>query len=877
MLHRRTQSQPSSLNGVGCAAGSAGGERSGGELLSYPASEEGEGNGESARWPYSSFGRAVVAYAQGNHALAVSHLKMAERDAEDGHAPIDARHAALRGALAARAGNWTDCYGWYVRSLSPCGAVDAQLPGSAGSCFFDDCASPALHRCGQCGRRFCPEHGAESKNSVARCGPCLDVAVHNLVQAAILTDHVEDAVETLTPWAGTTNSAATQTLLACLVPSHTGGFGEQAGALEAFAPDHREALLLYRASATLADLDLERVTAPSSDTADLSWRATYEWLRPWKARSLTRTGQYSEAWKVRHQDWLANPVDITVVHALAVAALRAFADGGEEDDRNRLMAARQAIACWAVVLHSTSYWQELERRSGHPWTSDERKNASAVVAERIRQALRDDDRAADRPVAAGLELAWDVENAAARALSDVVATAGSEWPLQTGGGLSFGPGFLGLLQSAGASWKTAAEEIHRRVSETDCPADLAGERLRDLMSPEGRYAMLLETGRFDHVIKELELSTVGAGGTGGERVPSHGLCRILGAALTARAREHLRFQRWSAALRDFENAAATGVSLTPHEKEIGEAGVKAGLALIRNRTDDADWQAYAGLLGRALELVPQDKALKENLAAACVHLGEHARTQGDRDTARARFAQAHELDPANHAAAAALNEADTRWAETLLERKPSSGLVRAITVLRGVLGRDAMFRPARKALATALYERSLDVALTGARGEAMELMKESQGLLEPNEDEWTAGRGPKEDIANGLCGRTFPVDVSDEDDLRDALDVLAVARTYATSPELTGEQVALLAHLVELLCRNEDYDGAVQLVRRCPRDARNRNVLDSALAEAYAGRARRRLAEGDTAAAHSDIQAVCRYDPMHPLVLFGPGDADQLW
>ncbi|WP_326727647.1 hypothetical protein [Streptomyces phaeochromogenes] len=845
-------------------------------MVSHTAPNEGGGNGETADRPSAVFERAVDAYAHGNFALAVSHLRLWERHAYAGQAVIDAGHAALRGAIAARAGNWAECCDWYIRSLAASGAVGTRSPESTEPCHNNGCSSPAGNRCGQCTRWFCPTHGAASKDEVSRCGPCLDVAVHNLAHAAIMADRVEAAVEALTPWAGTPNWTTVRALLACLAPEHAAGLGEQMETLDAVVPDRRKALVLYRASRTLADVDLERLSVPLPGAEDSSPPAVREWLRPWKARGLRRVGRHTEAWRVRYEDWLARPVDTTVVHALAVEAFRVFTDDAETDGRTRLDAVRQAMACWALVLHSASYWQELARRSERPWTrDDERKNASDTVAERIRQALRDDDRAAERPVVDSLELAWDVELAAARGLATAVATTDFEWPLHAGSDFSFGPGFLGLLRSAGAPWAALVEKIHGWVSAAGRTGDETGERLRNLMSPEGRHAMLLETGRFDQAIAAIEAEATVERPAQGDAEPWSGPQRFLGAALVARALDRVKSQRWSEALRDFEEAAAVGASLNLHEKEIGRAGAQAGRALLGNPVAP-NWQAYVGPLQRALVLAPEDNELKRNLAAGCVHLGKQARQRRDWDKARARFSQAYELDPLE-TTAAALNEADTRWAESLLERRPSSELVRIITTLRKALDRDAKHQPARKALATALQERSLDVALTGARTEAMGLMREARDLLLSGSDDWIPGWGPKDDIANGLYERAVPVDVSNKDDLRNAFDVLAVARTYDAVPGIADEQAALLARLIRLLCGDENYDEAIRLVRRRPRDAKNQAELDRAFAEAYAGRARRRRDEGDIAAAHSDVRAVYKYDPAHPLVLFGLGETDQLW
>ncbi|MFG3249094.1 tetratricopeptide repeat protein [Streptomyces sp. NPDC048187] len=832
-----------------------------------------EDDGATVGDPSALFEQAVTAYVQGRFAITISHLRRLERAAAVGHAVVDARHAALRGALAARARNWTECCDWYERALA------FSLPGDHACqqtlfCFDKDCTDSAGALCGQCDRWFCPEHGAEREDGVARCGPCIDVALHNLVQAAILADRVGTAMETLASWARTTNWAAAKALLACLAPEEAANLGEQTDVPDSFAPDRRAALLLYRASRTLHPTDLERVCVPESGASDSPLPEAHEWLRPWVARRLSRTGRHLKAWRVRYEEWLARPLDTAAVHALALTALRVFAGNAETDDRVREEAARQAIACWAMVLHSVSYWRELGRHSGRSLTADERKAASDALTERIRQALRDEDRTAERPTVDSLELAWELELAVARDLpkirTDVLTPLDSEYDS------SFGPGFLDLLSSAGGRWKDLVADVHGAVSEASGEGDEIGARLEDLLSPEGRYLTLLESGRFDEVIADLEAETTARHGVGENAEPLQGPRRLLGAALFARARAHVEGRRWAAAIRDFEGAAAVGVSLTGHEEEIGRAGVHAAFALSRNRTK-VDWQAYVGLLERVLVMAPQHEQLRRELAAGCVRLGEQVAQRNEHDEARVRFARAYELDPSNESAVAALNAAETRSAERLLEGYVFSRLPQAIEMLRGVLDRDETFQPARRALAGALYEHALDAAVNDDRADALSLMQEVHSLSDRDSRRWSPHRGPKYDIATGLYERAVLYDELDEDDLRETLDLLAVARSYEVLPEISDLQVSVLADLVELLSADENYDEAIALVRRCPKDVEDRSRLDTAVAEAYARRARRHLDKGDNAAARSDTRSARKYASARQLSLFQVVKAEPLW
>ncbi|MEF9902816.1 tetratricopeptide repeat protein [Streptomyces sp. P9-A2] len=843
--------------------------------MSHTAWGGAEDDGATVGDPSAVFEQAVAAYTQGRFAIAISHLRRLERAAAAGRAVVDARHAALRGALAARAQNWAECCDWYERSLA------FSLPGDHARqqtllCFHEDCTGAVDSLCGQCDRWFCPEHGAEREDGVARCGPCLDVALHNLAQSATLADRVGTAIETLASWAHTANWGTAKALLACLAPEEAADLGEQADVLDSFAPDRRAALLLYRASRTLHPTDLERACVPEPGASDSPLPEAHEWLRPWAARRLSRTGRHVEAWRARYEEWLTRPVDTAAVHALALAALRVFDGDTEADDQTREEAARQAVACWAMVLHSVSYWEELERHSGSPLTADERKAASDALTERIRQTLRDDDRAAERPPVDSLELAWEVELAVAQSLPEAMEDVLT--PLEAGYDFSFGPGFLDLLSSVGSSWKTLVASVHSAVSDASLEGDATGDRLEGLLSPEGRYLMLLEPGRFDDVIVALEAEGIARHKAHEDTGLFQGPWRVLGAALLARAYAHAEAKRWSAAVRDFEDAAAVGISLVGHEEQIGRAGVHAGFALSKNCVK-VDWQAYVGLLERVLVMAPQHEKLKRNLAAGCVDLGEQVRQRNAHDEARVRFARAYELDPSNESAVAALNASETSHAERLLESQSEAGRKRAVAALRAVLDRDGDFRPARRALVPVLYEHSLDSAVEGDRAEALSLMREARLLSDPSDDDCRcfSEEGPECDIAHGLFERVLPPRELDEEELRETLDILGVVRSYAVLQNISDIQAWLLADLAELLCADGDYDGAIALACWCPSDVGDRSRLDAAVAEARARRARRRPAKSARIDARSPRRDGRTRDTDRQLPLFGLQEDDQLW
>lgn len=129
-------------------------------MVSDTASRDAGWNGGSTGRPSAVFARAVAAHAQGHFATAVSQLRSLERDAETRYAVIDARHATLRGARAARAGNWTDCCDWYIRSPALPGNKARRLKSPA-PCIHENCTERVSNVSGQCARWFCPAHGAE--------------------------------------------------------------------------------------------------------------------------------------------------------------------------------------------------------------------------------------------------------------------------------------------------------------------------------------------------------------------------------------------------------------------------------------------------------------------------------------------------------------------------------------------------------------------------------------------------------------------------------------------------------------------------------------------------------------------------------------------
>ncbi|MDH6223282.1 hypothetical protein [Streptomyces sp. MJP52] len=833
--------------------------------------------------PSALLEEAVVAYTRGRFAIAIHHLRRLEQAAVAGQTVVDARHAALRGALAARARNWVECYDWYERSLAftlPAGVARQESL----FCLHEGCLRSGRRLCGQCDRWFCRTHSAEVHLDLARCDSCLDTALHNLTQASILADRTETAVEVLAPWARTAGWGTAKALLACLAPEEAAESGEPADVLDSLAPDRRAALLLYRASRTFDPADLEGVCAVEPGGPDVPPLVAKEWLRARNACRLSREGLGVEAWAVRYEDWLTRPADVDAVHALALAALRVFSGDAGADDRTRRAAARQAIACWATVLHSAAYWRELERCFGRSLAADERTAASDALAERIRQALRDDDRAADREPADSLELAWDLELAVARGLPDVLDDR--LMCLDGGYRFSFGPGFLDLLASAGSRWDALAEEVRDQVSAASGWGDSDAERLDGLLSSEGRHLMLLESGKFDDVIASLEADGgMGAAPEATGDASWHVLVRkrVLGTALLGRARAHVAAKRWSAAVRDFEDAAAAGVGVTADAEKIGRAGVHAGFALFRNRSD-TDWNAYVGLLERALVMAPDHEELRRNLSAGCVRLGEQALRQERRDEARVRFARAHELDPANKAAVTALNKAEIDHAERLVEGGSASGGAEAVVLLRRVLGRgdaeDTDLSRARRVLVPVLYQQSLDAALDGDDVEATGLMREVRALTRVPDEELQGFGGedsPEYDIAEGLLARVSPPWDMGEEELRSALAVLAVTRAYAVPPGLSDRETEVLSELAELLCNRERYDEVVGLARRCPSDAGDRRRLDMALAKALTRRTPRGPARPARANKRFGHQAGDGEAPVHQLPLFGTPVDDQLW
>ncbi|WP_406323133.1 hypothetical protein [Streptomyces sp. NBC_01637] len=811
-----------------------------------------------------TFRQAVAAYAQRNFSAAAGYLLLLDAADEELPEHIIAAHASLRAALAARARNWNECCDWYGVSLAQQGSPPS---GGARVCLNDGCEAEAHTPCGQCGRFFCPSHGARSSHGVLRCLACLDGALVNLAQAAVLSGRTGESVRILRPWARADNDSVASFLLECLQPGDVVGFAPELPAWK-----QSVAFALHQAAGTeaLTETGWEVLGKIGENHGSEALSDLHRQITARHARALTREGRRSDAWRIWRRLWQSDPLNLEVIHGLGLAALRVFADDEETEDCTRASAARHAIACWAAVLHSPAYRNALAQARGEAVEETTWTAVTESLCARIGQVLRDDDLAAGRPPVAALETAWNVERGAARRWAALENRQASE---TLSPGLFGGPVFLDEVASIDASRRRHVAEIHAGLSFGGTFSLFGDPDLTALFSPEAPHTQLLWENRLDEVIDAVETAMPDWRATGRAADEAPALLRIMSTALVRRAQAHGRAKRWREALRDFEEVALTGTSTVSYADDIGSAGIGAGLA---SRGAHGGTSAQAGLLERALQLAPGHQGVRENLASVCVRLAERAEAEQRPQEAERRYARACELAPEDRRVADALHRLRHPGAEEELGRLSDGDERIPRRALRELLIRYPSYRPARQRLADDLHAGALRSARKGKRARALALMEEAAKWADGEPDERFTGEGPEIDVAYGLWLELGEYDTADEQSLRVRVDALRLSISYRPLAE-TDEFPEVLTALASRLHARGAYNDVIALKERQTEVDDEMEDFYVILASAYEHRAALRGEVGDTKGARRDARAAAQLRAPVQGSLFSAESQDGLW
>ncbi|MFJ2738730.1 hypothetical protein ACIO3O_03580 [Streptomyces sp. NPDC087440] len=836
------------------------------------------------------FGKAVAAYAREDFAASVGYLRLLDRDG-----PVPARlaaaHAALHGALAARVRNWGRCCDWYLRSLA---AHDVPFAARvSGACSVAECGGAAASRCGQCGGDHCSAHGVRHGDGVRRCVPCLNTALTNIAQAALLTGRTEEAVRVLRSWSREDDPSAARELLKSLAPADPSETDALVDAYRAYGtrivvdlPSHRvsrrhvSTLALHHALGRGGHAEWHRVNRPTARDMDGHADELYVQSAAHTARGLTASGDHAQAWGRWAAIWRSRPLDLRATHALGVAALRLATSAVPLAERDRVAVTRQIIVCWAVVLHSPAFRSAVRDACGEEFEDEVWASAVDSLRTQITQLLQDGDRTRGNTRARSLELKWRMECEAA---SRWAALPPTDAPAPPGPGLFCGPLYLVEVASITASWRRRMREVRERIPPAAASGAPGASALAELFGPEPVLATLLREGRWQDVITAVEESypdwrgraaRSGSGLAGGASLDRTGsddgdsggpaAVAMLGTAFLRRAEEYVRGKRWPEALRNFELARDAGQDMARYAGQVCRAAVGAG-ATVRGRfTGD---HAQAGFLERGLQLAPGQVELARNLTAVSLRLAEQAEKRGNREEAERRYRRAQELSPDDRQAADGLarvvrpvvRPSAAPASVPPLPPPPPPSPASASTPGDG--GRKGDVPPADRPdtwqLAVAMHAKSLTLARKGDRDKALTLMRRAATLLAGYPDRRFSGESAEVDVARGLWRRGHAHSTRDEAGTRARIDLLRLSLSYHRLPENT-ELPELLYLLAASLLGARAYDKIIELSERCTGEEGDLTDFHEVLALAYDLRGARHHRAGDQRASTQDFHAAWR-------------------
>ncbi len=344
---------------------------------------------------------------------------------------------------------------------------------------------------------------------------------------------------------------------------------------------------------------------------------------------LVESGQLAQAIRELEKRREANPLDVKLIHRLAILYYRLISLYEQEMIRSlRGESAslhelpidsiercwHRLIAFWGAVLFSESYWQQwLQERCAVSGLSVDQEVVEAVrdnFEERILQDVRNwimeyrdagQNKQADR--LGGNDLLWEFELETARLLGEISREYRIPgWPA----GFSCGTTMMLFLHATAAGRPVVDGLLAAKSS-------LGGEsglKLQRYLTPMGRYHFLLEHNHYERVL--VELAPVA-------RLPEDRI--VLGTAYCQRGVERITMDGVEDGITDFEQAQKCGVDLTPYAARIAEAAVKRTLQRLNDEGDPA-YDGMIDLLERVRALIGNEPQVRSNLVAS---LGQRAR------------------------------------------------------------------------------------------------------------------------------------------------------------------------------------------------------------------------------------------------------------
>ncbi|MCX5314779.1 hypothetical protein [Streptomyces sp. NBC_00154] len=568
-----------------------------------------------------------------------------------------------------------------------------------------------------------------------------------------------------------------------------------------------------------------------------------------------------------------------VVHALALVALRALADGKAATSAHAVF----VIAVWHLLLDEydpLGFRPMITARRGASVPDQCWQDARDELAYRIRTTLRAVDEREDRDALNAWKTAWQVEHD------------------EYSGELIRGEqAYLRVLECYGD-----CDEGRRASGDCDCSPDAwqspspdslppclgllhAGEHGRRGLPhehpvPAGTAAgFLLEAGHHHALLDAYTRRHPDPDSWTAQSAAHRAYAPYVGRALIRRAHERNGKREWEGTLADFTTAVRLGIDLDNRDREgVRQAGLSAGQN--GNGYQNASLVQRIHWLESAIALAPCDPVLPGELAATLVRRGKEA-VRLNRHEGQQRFERALELCPDNRDARDELDALLIADIVDVLEgtrpgRKPGVTKVEQLLRRRLRAGSDAPDPGCARVLhwfADRMIDRVVDHALAGDRDSARRKMQRLYSVDPRTEQHSTNEVDPT--IARLLRERA-------------AQDLQHPPREYARRLRLLFSAAAKFDHLPGAAAEEELVEAVLPLAAEMVDEGREDELIelyvsapvspgysadfDQLIATAYGRRAKARRKLGDIGGAVRDERtaAKLRLQPSWQPSLFGP-------
>ncbi|MCF2531405.1 tetratricopeptide repeat protein [Yinghuangia soli] len=330
---------------------------------------------------------------------------------------------------------------------------------------------------------------------------------------------------------------------------------------------------------------LESITAPPGLRAVLLQRA---------AGRASREGRHAEALALI-QEALRTAPRFNVIWSAAVVADRCARSGRAFPGIWPLLGGT-----WVALLHSDAFWRYLGQRTGRSADEERTERARAFHVERLTQLVR--ERGHEDPEAARFAATLRLELAVAARIRQLPAALEPNAKV-----IVNGPLLADALDALGADGEGIRDGLAGPARHD--------EELRRLLSPEGRYELLLAEGDHERIIAELTPSAV----TAGNRV-------FLVRALTFKGVDLHARRSWAACLDHFEAMDKRIGQVGGQEDKVADAATELARSIL---ADHDDYDAAVAVLRRGRKLVPGDERITEDLAATFNRWAASKSAEGD--------------------------------------------------------------------------------------------------------------------------------------------------------------------------------------------------------------------------------------------------------